>query len=106
MHEIYNKINSLDNYINSIINYINSNNNNSKITFTKPVCCNLLFNILKQSFNDFLSIIEQRAVPNSLNTIKELIIKDFMFEKDENKFKSAVNSSIKTLATSLAIELM
>ena len=105
MHEIYNKINSLDNYINSIINYINSNNNNSKITFTKPVCCNLLFNILKQSFNDFLSIIEQRAVPNSLNTIKELIIKDFMFEKDENKFKSAVNSSIKTLATSLAIVL-
>lgn len=45
----------------------------------------------------------ERAVNISLVTTRELIQKDFAFEKDENKYKNAANLCIKSLAGSLAM---
>ena len=45
----------------------------------------------------------ERAVNISLVTTRELIQKDFAFEKDEIKYKNAANLCIKSLAGSLAM---
>ena len=63
----------------------------------------MLYKVLNDSINNIIGPVIERAVNISLVTTKELVIKDFQFEPNENKFKVAATNSIKSLAGALAL---
>ena len=63
----------------------------------------MLYKVLNDSINNIIGPVIERAVNISLVTTKELVIKDFQFEPNENKFKAAAINSIKSLAGALAL---
>ena len=63
----------------------------------------MLYKVLNESINNIIGPVIERAVNISLVTTKELVIKDFQFEPNENKFKVAAINSIKSLAGALAL---
>ena len=101
MKDFCNKINNLDDYLNQILNKINNDSNSNKIS--KQDLCKLLTQVLNLSINGIFPTVCQRAVNISLKTTKEILIKDFMFDDDEKKFKNATESVIKSLSGSLAM---
>ena len=96
-----NKINNLDDYLDKILDIINNDSNSNKIS--KQELCRLLTQVLNISINGIFPTVSQRAVNISLKTTKEILIKDFMFDDDEKKFKTAAESVIKSLSGSLAM---
>jgi CCR4-NOT transcription complex subunit 1 len=63
----------------------------------------MLYKVLNDSISNIIGPVIERAVNISLVTTKELVIKDFQFEPNENKFKVAAINSIKSLAGALAL---
>ena len=63
----------------------------------------ILYKVLNDSISNIIGPVIERAVNISLVTTKELVIKDFQFEPNENKFKVAAINSIKSLAGALAL---
>ena len=63
----------------------------------------MLYKVLNDSINNIIGPVIERAVNISLVTTKELVIKDFQFEPNENKFKAATINSIKSLVGALAL---
>ena len=63
----------------------------------------ILYKVLNDSINNIIQPVIERAVNISLVTTKELVIKDFQFEINENRFKTAAINSIKALAGALAL---
>ena len=63
----------------------------------------MLYKVLNDSISNIIGPVIERAVNISLVTTKELVIKDFQFEPNENKFKAAAINSIKSLAGALAL---
>lgn len=57
---------------------------------------------LQNAINEILSQVVERAVNISLVTTRELVIKDFSFDPDDIKFKTATIMCMKSLAGSLA----
>lgn len=70
---------------------------------TRNELINIITNALYMAINEILAPVVERAVNISQVTTRELILKDFAFEKDELKFKNAANLCIKSLAGSLAM---
>jgi len=70
---------------------------------TRNELINIITNALFMAINEILAPVVERAVNISQVTTRELILKDFAFEKDESKFKNAANLCIKSLAGSLAM---
>ena len=100
VHELYNKINSMDSYI---INLLSNINSHSPQAMSKQELVSLLTKVLSDSINLIIGPVVERAVNISLVTTKELVIKDFLFDMDENKFKHSASNCIKSLAGSLAL---
>ena len=63
----------------------------------------MLYKVLNDSINNIIGPVIERAVNISLVTTKELVIIDFQFEPNENKFKAATINSIKSLVGALAL---
>ena len=101
LNDFCNKINNLDEYLDHILDIINNDSNSNKIS--KQELCRILTQVLNMSINGIFPTVSQRAVNISLKTTKELLIKDFMFDNDEIKFKNAAESVIKSLSGSLAM---
>ena len=75
----------------------------SKNLMDKNDIIRMLYKVLNDSINNIIAPVIERAVNISLVTTKELVIKDFQFEPNENKFKIAAINSIKSLAGALAL---
>lgn len=63
----------------------------------------IILSSLVFSINHILSTVVERTVNISLLTTKDIVIKDFAFEKDPKRFQKAAELSIKSLSGSLAI---
>lgn len=100
LNELYSKINSLDSYVINIFSLLNSH---STQMITKQDLVSLLTQVLSMSINEIICPVVERAVNISLITTKELVIKDFLFDNDEKKFKVSAANCIKSLAGSLAL---
>ncbi len=103
LQDFLSKISILDDYIKSILNIINTDSSNVKIT--KQELCSLLTQILNYSINAIIPVVSERCLKISLITTKQILIKDFMFDNDQIKFKTASESFIKSLSGSLAMIL-
>ena len=90
------------NYINKYITQKNSKTNSNSLLVQFDVIKNILCNSLVSSINQILCLVVERTVNISLITTRELIKKDFIFEPDANKLKTAANNTIKSLSCSLA----
>ena len=104
IQDFLSKISNLDDYIKSILNIINTDNNNN-VKITKQELCAILTQVLNHSINEIISVVSERSLKISLITTKQILIKDFMFDNDQIKFKNASESFIKTLSGSLAMIL-
>ncbi|MCQ2816353.1 MAG: DUF3819 domain-containing protein [archaeon] len=73
---------------------INSTNqSNLKTEITRILTTNIV-----SMYTDGIQTPAERAIESSLITAKELLIKDFVFENDEHKFRNAASSIIKSLS--------
>ena len=100
LNELFSKINALDSYVINIFSLLNAHSNQM---ISKQDLVSLLTQVLSMSINEILGPVVERAVNISLITTKQLVIKDFLFENDEKKFKIAASNCIKSLAGSLAL---
>ncbi|MCQ2816357.1 MAG: DUF3819 domain-containing protein [archaeon] len=100
MQELYFKIAHLDNYILEFLSLITTKAGN---VFSRQELVHLLAQLLYSSIEQIINPVIERAVNISMQTTKELLIKDFIFERDVNKFKSAAYNCIKSLSGSLAL---
>merc|ERR1711957_425484 len=89
----------IDNYANELLNLINRDSS----SIAKNDVYTILTNALANAIHEIISPVVERAVNISLVTTRELIQKDFAFEKDDVKYKNAANLCIKSLAGSLAM---
>jgi hypothetical protein len=97
LHKILSK---QDQYLNDIILFISRTQPN---IIVKSELLNIITNSLFNAINEILAPVVERAVNISQVTTRELILKDFAYEKDESKFRNAANLCIKSLAGSLAM---
>ena len=100
--DFYNKILQC-NYINELNKIFENRGILGKNIADKNDSVSMLYKVLNDSINNIINPVIERAVNISLVTTKELVIKDFQFEPNENKFKVAAINSIKSLAGALAL---
>ena len=116
------KISKLEDYINNLLGIFNSdpnisqrshprksssNNNNSSnennnLLNTDRDVNNLLAEVMANSIKDIIPDIIDKNVKSSIVTSIFLVNKDFMFEKDENKYISSLENTMNVLAMSLS----
>lgn len=113
--DIYNKVFVLDNLLQKLIDLIsgkisipsshglNAPNNtpvnaNAPPVIQKQELARILAKALNQVNTEVMQNQAEKVIEQSLITAKELLIKDFTFDNDEHKFKSAAISTIKALS--------
>jgi len=107
-YKIENQINDLCENIKTQINskelekQIKSNNDMPQNFCSKENMTQILAKALLNAINQILFLVVERTVNISLTTTRELVIKDFAFDPDVEKFKKAVILSVKSLSGSLA----
>ena len=84
----------------------NSNNNNSNnennYFYNTDNISNLLKEVMINSIQEIIPEIIDKNVKSSIMTSIFLVNKDFMFEKDENKYISSLENTMNVLAMSLS----
>ena len=120
----YKKITELDDYINNLLGIFNSdpniiqnqrqlprksssNNNNNINNDNNGYLLNsdvikLLAEVMTNSIKEIIPEIIDKNVKSSMVTSISLVNKDFMFEKDENKYISSLENTMNVLAMSLS----
>lgn len=71
-------------------------------TFTKENLIKIFAQSLLNAINQILFLVVERTINISLTTTRELVMKDFAFDPDAEKFMKAVILSVKNLSGSLA----
>ncbi|MFO0515255.1 MAG: DUF3819 domain-containing protein, partial [bacterium] len=71
-------------------------------TFTKENLMKIFSQSLLNAINQILFLVVERTINISLTTTRELVMKDFAFDSDSEKFMKAVILSVKNLSGSLA----
>ena len=107
---IFNSDPNINNNINNRINQRKSSNNNSNINsnnennyfFNPDMISNLLKEVMINSIQEMIPEIIEKNVKSSIVTAIFLVNKDFMFEKDENKYISSLENTMNVLAMSLS----
>lgn len=97
------KISELEDYINNLLGTFNSDPNllsNNK-SFKSQDIIEILSEILSNSVQSLIPDIITKNIETSMGTAIFLVNKDFMFEKDEKKYISALENTMKMLAISL-----
>ncbi len=100
INDLYKSVSQLTDYIKKLCEMINQKKN--KPTITEQDISKLLTQVLHSAICENLNSIVEKTVNNALETTKQLTIKDFSFESDENKFESAVMGFGPFLVSSLA----
>ena len=115
----YKKISELDDYINNLLGTFNSdpnlysrtfsrksstnnNSNNENNSYNQNDVIKLLAEVMSNCIQDLIPDIIDKYVKTSIGTAIFLVNKDFMFEKDEGKYLSALENTMKMLAMSLS----
>ena len=80
----------------------NSNNENNNLFTSDRDITNLLAEVMTNSVQDIIPEIINKNVKTSMVTTIFLVNKDFMFEKDENKYISSLENTMNVLAMSLS----
>lgn len=99
-NELMKTISKQDQYLTDIFLYISRT---QPSLIPKNELSGIIASSLYNAIVEILSPVVERSVNISQVTTRELILKDFAFEKDEAKFKNAANLCIKSLAGSLAM---
>ena len=99
--ELYKNISQLTDYIKTVNDIINQKKN--KQTVTEQDICIFLTDVLNSAISENLNTIIEKNVNTALQATKGIIINDFMFDYDENKFKLSVVKNVKTYAGCLAM---
>ena len=114
----YKKISELDDYINNLLGTFNSdpnlfsrtfsrksnsnnNTNNENNFYSQNDVIKLLSEVMNNCIQEIIPDIVDKNIKTSIGTSISLVNKDFMFEKDESKYISALESTMKMLALSL-----
>ena len=115
----YKKISELDDYINNLLGTFNSdpflcpralsrknsannnNQNNENSFYSQNDVIKLLAEVMSNCIQEIIPEIIEKNVKTSIGTSISLVNKDFMFEKDESKYISALENTMKMLAMSL-----
>ena len=82
-------------------NNMNSSNENNYF-FNADMISNLLKDVMVNSIQEIIPEIIDKNVKSSIVTSISLVNKDFMFEKDENKYISSLENTMNVLAMSLS----
>ena len=116
------KIAKLDDYINNLLGIFNSdpnlsqknfqrksssnnnnaNNDNNNQLYTDIDITNILSEVMANSIQEIIPYIIDKNVKSSIVTSIFLVNKDFMYEKDENKYISSLENTMNVLAMSLS----
>ena len=113
------KIRELEDYITNLLGTFNSdpnlisrysrksstNNNNTNSDnnlYSQNDVINLLAEVMSSSIREIMPDIVDKNIRTSIGATISLVNKDYMFEKDEDKYISALENTMKTLATSLS----
>ena len=112
------KISELDDYINNLLgifnsepnlisrlsrkNSTNNNSNNENNSYNQNDVIKILSEVLSNGIQDIIPDIIERNVKTAVVTAICLVNKDFMFEKSEEKYMSALEKTMKSLLTSLS----
>ena len=115
---LYKKISVLDDYINNLLGTFNSDpniytrnskknsaNNNSiseNNLYSQNDVIKLLGEVMNSSIQEIIPDIIDKNVKTSIGAAISLVNKDFMYEKDEYKYISALENTMKMLAMSLS----
>jgi len=116
----YKKISELDDYINNLLGSFNSDPNLNSRNYSRKSSTNnnisnndnhlynqndvikLLAEVMSNSIQEVIPDIINKNVKTSIGASIFLVNKDFMFEKDESKYISALENTMKMLAMSLS----
>ena len=115
----YKKISEIDDYINNLLGIFNSdpnvsqrnyqrknsqnnNSNNDNYVNTQSDVIKLLAEVMTNSIQEMIPEIIEKNVKSSIVTSIFLVNKDFMYEKDENKYISSLENTMNVLAMSLS----
>lgn len=99
--KLYNKVIKLHTYLNNVISKLS--NSKTPVNISQQEIANILTKALEQSIKEIINAILERSVNTSLITTRELIIKDFVFQKDTQSLINAATGCMKTLAGSLSL---
>ena len=115
---LYDEISELEDYINNLLGIFNSdpnfnvnclnrrnssNSENSSDNLTiQSFIIKFLMKIMTSSLQQALQDVIDSSVKTSINTAITIVNKDFMFEKNENKYIAAIENTMKILVKSLS----
>jgi hypothetical protein len=80
----------------------NNNTNSDNNLYSQNDVINLLAEVMSNSIQEIIPDIVDKNIKTSIGATISLVNKDYMFEKDEDKYISALENTMKTLATSLS----
>ena len=98
LKELFSKIMTLDNYLTNILSILNASSNQKALT--KQELATILTRALETPIKDVINYVLEKNLNYPLVTAREIIVKDFMFDRDETKFKTAAAFLVKSLAGS------
>ena len=98
--ELYPLLTTYESFIEEMFKIMHSIN---PLLISKSELLSIIAISLQQAINEIISSVADRAINISFSTAKEIVRKDFAFEKDEKKFKTALVNCIKSLTGSLAM---
>ena len=111
---LYEEISDLEDYINNLLGIFNSDTNFNASFFNRKseiisdnhpnqsFVIKFLGKIMTSSLQQTLPDIIDSSVRTSINTAITIVNKDFMFEKNENKYSAAIENTMKILVKSLS----
>ena len=100
--EVYNKVIVMDSYLGSLVSILN-NSPSSQKQLSKQDLASFLTRAFETPIKDVINYVLEKNLNYPLITAREIIIKDFMFDRDETKFKTATGFLVKALAGSLTM---
>jgi CCR4-NOT transcription complex subunit 1 len=74
-----------------------------KLGLAEQIICKAIKDAVEKSINEILTPVVERSVTIALITTRELILKDFAYDKDPEKIIVAANNIVQNLAGSLAL---
>ena len=112
------KISELDDYINNLLgtfnsdpifsrnysrkNSSNNNSNNENNQYNQNDVIKLLAEVMSNSIQEIIPDIHEKCIVTSIGAAISLVNKDFMYEKNEEKYISALENTMKMLAMALS----
>ena len=102
-NELTTKVSYLENYINNILSTIQSDKNSNTNIKTQADIINILSYIINESIRQTIPEIMDLYVNNPVKSTINLVSKDFLFENNVDKYKAALDNTLKIFIKSFSI---